>query len=195
MDAVSEKHQWQVGWVCPTCGLERQRDYHDPCLGHLPGIVHACCGHGGASAIQGYLAFENGTIARFAHLYEVERGGNQIIGDFQEQKRVDLAAAYNRPIRIQRKRTKGWKMPENTVYVGRGSMWGNYAAQRRGSVGGEAVKDFCCWIADEASWAWKARAITDLRGRNLACWCALDKPCHADVLLARTNAPICEAIL
>jgi hypothetical protein len=29
------------------------------------------------------------------------------------------------PERIQRKRTKGWKMPPNTVYVGRGSMWGN----------------------------------------------------------------------
>lgn len=29
------------------------------------------------------------------------------------------------PQRIQRKRTKGWKMPENTVYVGRPSKWGN----------------------------------------------------------------------
>lgn len=28
-------------------------------------------------------------------------------------------------IRIQRKCTKGWKMPPNTVYVGRGSKWGN----------------------------------------------------------------------
>jgi hypothetical protein len=31
----------------------------------------------------------------------------------------------NKPIRIQRKRTKGWKMPENTVYVGRPTKWGN----------------------------------------------------------------------
>lgn len=29
------------------------------------------------------------------------------------------------PERIQRKRTKGWRMPENTVYVGRGTKWGN----------------------------------------------------------------------
>ena len=29
------------------------------------------------------------------------------------------------PVRVQRKRVKGWKMPENTVYVGRGSRWGN----------------------------------------------------------------------
>lgn len=30
-----------------------------------------------------------------------------------------------RPIRIQRKRSKGWKMPENTVYVGRPTKYGN----------------------------------------------------------------------
>lgn len=29
------------------------------------------------------------------------------------------------PTRVQRKRTKGWRMPEGTVYVGRGSKWGN----------------------------------------------------------------------
>lgn len=29
------------------------------------------------------------------------------------------------PKRIQRKRTKGWRMPEGAVYVGRGSKWGN----------------------------------------------------------------------
>jgi hypothetical protein len=29
------------------------------------------------------------------------------------------------PIRIQRKRTKGWRMPPNTVYVGRPTRWGN----------------------------------------------------------------------
>lgn len=29
------------------------------------------------------------------------------------------------PTRVQRKRTKGWKKPSNTVYVGRGSKYGN----------------------------------------------------------------------
>lgn len=29
------------------------------------------------------------------------------------------------PKRIQRKRTKGWRMQEDTVYVGRGTKWGN----------------------------------------------------------------------
>lgn len=27
----------------------------------------------------------------------------------------------------------------------------------------------------------------DLQGRDLACWCPLDQPCHADVLLAFAN--------
>ena len=26
-----------------------------------------------------------------------------------------------------------------------------------------------------------------LRGRDLACWCPLDQPCHADVLLSLAN--------
>jgi hypothetical protein len=29
------------------------------------------------------------------------------------------------PTRIQRRRTKGWKMPRGAVYVGRPSIWGN----------------------------------------------------------------------
>lgn len=31
----------------------------------------------------------------------------------------------NSRLRVQRKRTKGFKMPEGAVYVGRGSKWGN----------------------------------------------------------------------
>ena len=32
-----------------------------------------------------------------------------------------------------------------------------------------------------------ADAIRGLRGRDLACWCPLDQPCHADVLLYIAN--------
>ncbi|MGO8055976.1 DUF4326 domain-containing protein, partial [Rhizobium leguminosarum] len=28
----------------------------------------------------------------------------------------------------------------------------------------------------------------ELRGKNLACWCPLDQPCHADVLLEIANS-------
>lgn len=30
-------------------------------------------------------------------------------------------------------------------------------------------------------------ALDDLRGHDLACWCPLDQPCHADVLLEAAN--------
>lgn len=29
------------------------------------------------------------------------------------------------PVRLQRRRTKGWRAPEGAVYVGRGTKWGN----------------------------------------------------------------------
>lgn len=31
------------------------------------------------------------------------------------------------------------------------------------------------------------RRLPELRGKNLACWCALDRPCHADILLELAN--------
>lgn len=30
-------------------------------------------------------------------------------------------------------------------------------------------------------------AVSRLRGKDLACWCRLDQPCHADVLLEMAN--------
>jgi hypothetical protein len=33
----------------------------------------------------------------------------------------------------------------------------------------------------------------DLAGYDLACWCPLDQPCHADVLLELANADDTEA--
>ncbi len=44
------------------------------------------------------------------------------------------------PQRIQRKRTKGWRMPPNTVYVGRGSELGNPFRVVQYSDGKWAVK-------------------------------------------------------
>lgn len=34
--------------------------------------------------------------------------------------------------------------------------------------------------------------VAALRGKNLACWCRLDQPCHADVLLELANTPTNE---
>lgn len=99
------------------------------------------------------------------------------------------------PKRIQRKRTKGWRMPENTVYVGRGSRWGNpwvvgkvtiLTGKRAGEriTAKDAVRMFRNTV--NATLARTPEFKTDLeslRGKNLACWCPLDLPCHADALL------------
>jgi hypothetical protein len=40
-----------------------------------------------------------------------------------------------------------------------------------------------------------ARLRRDLAGRDLACWCPLDQPCHADVLLGLASQPELPRIL
>lgn len=64
--------QHEVGWVCPSCGLTRGEDRCDPCMGHLPGVKYACCGHGGLGDVAtdetGYIFFENGKVVRFEKL-------------------------------------------------------------------------------------------------------------------------------
>ncbi len=95
------------------------------------------------------------------------------------------------PKRIQRKRTKGWRMPANTVYVGRPTPWGNpYDFAEGGRE--EAVRLFRQHVADRPTFQEAIRGA--LRGRNLACWCPLvdgdgsRTPCHGDVLLEIANS-------
>lgn len=156
--------------------------------------------------------------------------------------------------RIQRKRTAGWSMPENTVYVGRPTLFGNpfrYRAEIGGLVhygprhherfgrdwdyegrisragnrhdmflpidGSDGLDQVVTYVR----WATRAELVelfrltltnptpgmrssypsrggqflkvtvdeirTHLAGKNLACWCRLDQPCHADVLLEIAN--------
>jgi len=55
-----------------------------------------------------------------------------------------------------------------------------------------AVRRFAiCLMLDEAI---HAHVRSKLRGKNLACWCKPDEPCHADVLLKFANTPICEEV-
>lgn len=107
------------------------------------------------------------------------------------------------PQRIQRKRTKGWRMPEGAIYVGRPTKWGNpyCIGDESAFIGVDPV-----FNADEEPLTARdvkelfrialgryVLAITpefvrhELRGHDLACWCPLDSPCHADVLLELAN--------
>lgn len=98
------------------------------------------------------------------------------------------------PIRVQLRRTKGWRMPENTMKVDRTTKWGNpYPAKagkrhipmEAGLTPAQAVSQFRGRMTGLV--AIEAIDLTPLRGKNLACWCALDAPCHADVLLELAN--------
>lgn len=94
------------------------------------------------------------------------------------------------PVGIQRRRTKGWRMPVGAVYVGRPTEWGNPYW-----VGGwrDEVKDGRVETTDEAVRLFREQVapwldLAPLRGKDLACYCPLDQPCHRDVLLELANA-------
>ena len=88
------------------------------------------------------------------------------------------------PFRVQRKRVKGWRKPENTVCVDRTTRWGNpFKADwpEGGKDRAWAVSAFRGYYHDDAEY--RAAVVRSLRGKNLACFCSLDGPCHADVLM------------
>lgn len=91
------------------------------------------------------------------------------------------------PIRIQRKRTKGWKMPYTAKYVGRPTIFGNPFEVNLQQDAQKAVEMYRLWL-HRSSQAWIVKMVKQmLKGKDLACWCALDQPCHADVLLMIAN--------
>lgn len=88
------------------------------------------------------------------------------------------------PRRIQRRRVKGWRKPPGAVVVTRPSRWGNpYPVEQYGRA--EAVRLYREWLTAQPGLILLARR--ELAGRDLACWCKPDQPCHADVLLALAN--------
>lgn len=119
------------------------------------------------------------------------------------------------PVRIQRSRARGWRMPAGTVSVTRPGKWGNpypvdpigielsmrlFASTAEGvwdpsNIGPEVADDVRTRLYD-AHCAWRKRlgyhpieaARHELRGKNLACWCALSSRCHAEILLEIANS-------
>ena len=88
------------------------------------------------------------------------------------------------PIRIQLSRKKGWRMPQNTVSVARPGKWGNpFPIAEYGRE--LAVRNYRRKLEGMA--AIGALDLSELRGKNLACWCKPGDPCHADVLLEMAN--------
>jgi hypothetical protein len=98
------------------------------------------------------------------------------------------------PKRIQMTRQKPWRQDHpDAVIVARPSKWGNpYAVARDYPTPEQAVARFRAGLDGRAhpeSHMGRILAdIEELRGKDLACWCPLDQPCHADVLLEIANA-------
>ena len=109
------------------------------------------------------------------------------------------------PQRIQLQHKKGWRMPPNARKVDRSTRFGNpfEAARCRPE---EAIRLHRAWLTGEMTDdviegrypALVARhlisrrhfvlaSLTELRGMNLACWCAPSEACHADLLLELAN--------
>lgn len=111
------------------------------------------------------------------------------------------------PQRIQLRRIKGWRMPANTVSVARPTKWGNpfrlepkkwthdtfsidcvpYRCYGVFSNRSACVEFYRFWLLYSPQAERLREALPELRGKDLACWCGLDEPCHADVLLEIAN--------
>ena len=109
------------------------------------------------------------------------------------------------PKRIRLSRAKGWRMPENAVKVDRSTKWGNPFIVGEDGTRAECVQHYAMLLAghlcltcrttherQKTQLSYVRDHINQLRGHDLACWCSLDGPCHADVLLELANAPIAD---
>ena len=113
------------------------------------------------------------------------------------------------PLRIQRRRTRGWRMPPDTVCVCRPSRYGNWYHVIRTARGwkvctattfhGEFLAKKDASTEAVASYAGAIarnfvrypssteKFVSALRGQNLACWCRLC-PTHAPESRSRSSA-------
>jgi hypothetical protein len=86
------------------------------------------------------------------------------------------------------------RVPAGAVYVGRaapGLRASKYANPYPARIYGQehALQLYSEHLAAHPELA--QAALSELAGRDLACWCRLDQPCHADVLLAASG--LCAA--
>lgn len=112
------------------------------------------------------------------------------------------------PVEIQRKRTKGFNLQKESpnglpvIYVGRPTKFGNTWTVEKywdaGYSGSEEVARQHCvdayraWLEGKPHWAHGAILpprpdLSELRGKNLACWCRIGTICHRTVLLELAN--------
>ena len=96
------------------------------------------------------------------------------------------------PERIQLRRTAGWRMPTGAVKCARPSRYGNpFRTRQHGIVNADeaiAMHRVMVEYLFKNDAEWRRRFLSDLRGRDLACFCRLEFDCHVDTLLELANA-------
>lgn len=93
------------------------------------------------------------------------------------------------PRRVRLRRTKGWRKPPNTVVVARPSKWGNpFPVKYKGGELGAVILYKQWLLGTPEGGRVLTEARTELRGKNLACWCREDLACHADLLIEIANS-------
>jgi len=96
------------------------------------------------------------------------------------------------PKRVQMTRQRPWRKDHpNAVIVARGpgGRYGNpYQGTGKNPNRAYLVQLYRDYLARPEKAELVAAIKAELRGKDLACWCPLDEPCHADVLLKIANA-------
>lgn len=117
----------------------------------------------------------------------------------------------SKPVRIQLSRKKGFRLHDHShavnglavVNVARPGYWGNPFTVRGAIESGYAkdkiagaqicVSVYKGWLSGAPEYALPVNPprVADIKaqlaGKNLACWCAIGAPCHADILLKIAN--------
>jgi hypothetical protein len=121
---------------------------------------------------------------------------------------MGLSTAISKPSRIRLSRARGWRKPKHTIVVSRPSKWGNpFSIETFGRELACALYERSVtgiWSPEGIPSALVPRAyrlhsgfrkamtrfgleVNQLRGFNLACWCAEGFRCHVDILLKLAN--------
>ena len=79
---------------------------------------------------------------------------------------------------------KNDKIPEDAVYIGRPSIFGNPFKEGIDGTRKEVIEKYKRYITINTDL--RNKAINELRGKDLVCWCS-PKPCHGDVLLLTSD--------
>ena len=179
----------QLRWICARLGLQRS-------WLRFPGTVQE---HFIVTSGVREAALRDGAVPlvwehETNQFYRARRAGVQfdielLRTDFArfEASLVPAGAVAEAGHPRRARMTPGVALPAQTVSVASPTRWANpyRPADRSMAAGQTTVEHFAGYLRRNPTLVAEARE--QLVGHNLACWCPLRYPCHADVWLAMVN--------